>query len=60
MPSSPSRTLRLALYLRSQGMREPFVPDIPCDGNMADDTGLEQWVVPALAAQPASGAPGAL
>jgi len=37
-----------ALYLTSQGTREPFIPDISYDGNMADDAELEKWVVRTL------------
>jgi hypothetical protein len=33
-----------ALFRTTQATREPFVPDIPFTGNMADDNALMRWV----------------
>jgi Peptidase family S41 len=33
-----------ALFKTATAVREPFVPDIAFDGNMADDAALQQWV----------------
>jgi len=44
-------TLRLptAIYSAFQATREPFVPDLPYAGNLADDAALMQWVAARLA-----------
>jgi hypothetical protein len=39
-----------AIYTAFQATREPFVPDLPYPGNMADDPVLMKWVEDNLAA----------
>lgn len=38
-----------ALYDSRQATREPFVPDLPYQGNLADDAALTTWVAKTLA-----------
>ena len=38
-----------AIYTTAQAPREPFVPDLPYAGNLADDAALMKWVAARLA-----------
>jgi hypothetical protein len=33
-----------ALFRTATATREPFIPDLAFDGNMADDAALQKWV----------------
>jgi hypothetical protein len=33
-----------AIFKTAQATREPFMPDLPFDGNMADEDRLQKWV----------------
>jgi hypothetical protein len=37
-----------ALFRTAEATREPFLPDYPYDGNMADDEALQKWVATTL------------
>ena len=39
-----SVTIPAAIYTAFQATREPFVPDLPYSGNMADEPALMKWV----------------
>jgi hypothetical protein len=38
-----------AIYTAFQATREPFMPDLPYPGNMADEPALMKWVADTLA-----------
>lgn len=44
-----SISLPSAIYAGFQATREPFVPDLPYPGNLADDAALSKWVASTLA-----------
>lgn len=43
-----SITIPAAIYMAFQATREPFVPDLPYAGNMADEPALMNWVAATL------------
>jgi hypothetical protein len=43
-----SLTIPAAIYTAFQATREPFVPDLPYSGNMADEPALMKWVAATL------------